>query len=63
MFCIGCVNIAQTIMFEVKSSRQMLYKSKSEDHSFRHRSTKLENPHVLGVGIEIHSSTLSKHLV
>ena len=58
-----CINIAQTIKYEVKSSRQMLYKPKSEDHSFRHRSTKLENPHVLGVGIKIHSSTRSKHLV
>ena len=29
----------------------------------RYRSTKLENPHVLGAGIKIHSSTLSKHLV
>lgn len=58
-----CVNIAQTIMYEVKSSRQMLYKPKSVDHGFKHKATVHENPHVLGVGIKIHSSTRSKHLV
>ena len=58
-----CVNIAQTIMYEVKSSKQMLYNSKSVDPNFRHRSTKVENPHVLGIGMKIHSSTRSKQLV
>ena len=56
-------NISQSIMYEVKSSRQIKYKPKNTDTKFRDCIAKQENDHVLGVALKVHSSTRSKQLV
>jgi len=48
-------------MYEMKSPRQVSYVPKSTELvDFRHHA---ENPHVLGVGLKVHSATRSKQLV
>ena len=56
-------NISQSIIYEVKSARQVRYQPKNTDTKFRHLAVKHENDHVLGVGLKVHSSTRCKHLV
>ncbi len=53
------VNIAQSIMYEMKSHRQLKHTTHS---SFRHDS-KHENARVLSVGLKVHAYTRSKHLI
>ena len=50
-------------MYEVKSPRQMKLTQTCAESGFRHLASKHENPHVLAVGLKVHTYTRSKHLL
>ena len=56
-------NIPQSIMYEVKSPRQMKLTQTCAESGFWHLASKHENPHVIAVGLKVHTYTRSKHLV
>jgi hypothetical protein len=56
------LNIAQTIMYEVKTQRQVAHIPKNVN-SDRFRYNKCYNEHVLAVGLKVHAYSRSKHLI
>lgn len=54
------LNIAQTIMYEVKTQRQVSHVPKNVN---KFRYNKCDNEHVLAVGLKVHAYSRSKHLI
>ena len=57
------MNLAQTLMYETKSQKQIAYSAKHPDATFRHSSPKQENPYVISVGLNLHANTRSERLI
>lgn len=55
--------IAQSIMYEMKTHRQLHHEPKDPSSGFRHSVTKHENATVLAIGLKVHTYTRSKQLV
>ena len=61
-------SIAQTLMYEVQTDRQVRHKAKQDkessgtsDTTVNRHTVSSENPHVMGIGLKIYAKTRSKH--